>query len=223
MTIEKQFGRVEVRLTESLSRSEHRQPVMRHGRFFTNVLSDQVLSLLLGLKFYGPGGLMVDSTGDSEEDSPDGGCRFIKRFRPLGTQFGSAMAGCFNVHQELIECTAGPKGIAATVKMTFSPSNEKDREPSGSFLWLIQPVEHERTQGASWAELINTQETHSKQIPPLRIGSRKRWVFRLGHNRLIGKAAQRIAEVLHSGDCSDIQFADYAVEHRLSFKPQKCR
>jgi hypothetical protein len=213
---------VEVRLTESLSRIENGQPVMRHERFFTNTLSDQVLSLLLGLKFYGAGGLMVDSTADSEEDSPDGSARFIKRFRPLGTQFGSNLAGCFNVHQELIECTAGPKGTAATIKMTFSPSQDRDREPSGSFIWLVEPAECFRERGALWTELINSPETVRRQIPPLRISYEKRWVFRLGHNRLIGKAAQRIAEVVDAGDSRHVQFADYAAEHRLSFKPKVC-
>lgn len=165
---------------------------------------------------------MVDSTADSEEDSPDGSSRFIKRFRPLGTQFGSAFAGCFNVHQELIECTAGPKGIAAAIKMTFSPSNEKDREPSGSFLWLTEPAECVREQGALWTELINSPEPVSGQIPALRISHGKRWIFRLGHNRLIGKAAQRIAEVLNAGDYRDLEFADYAAAHRLNFRPKKC-
>ena len=213
---------VEVRFAESLSAIESGQPVMRHGRFFTNAWSDQILSLLLGLKFCGPGGLMADSTGDSEEDSPDGSSRFIKRFRPLGTQFGSALAGCFDVHQELLQCTIGPKGIAATIKMTFSPSNEKDHEPCGSFLWLVEPVERERERGALWTELINSPETVSRHIPGLRIGRGKKLIFRLGHNRLIRKAAQRIAEVLNSGDSPDVQFADYAAGHRLRFKPRMC-
>lgn len=213
---------VEVRLTESLSRIEDGQPVMRNRQFFTNASSDQVLSLLLGLKFYGPGGLMANSSGDSEEDSLDGTSRFIKRFRPLGTQFGSTLAGCFDVHQELVECTVGPKGIAASIKMTFSPSNEKDRGPSGSFLWLVEPVERERERGALWTELINSPETVSRQIPGLRIGRGKKLIFRLGHNRLIRKAAQRIAEVLNTGDSPDVHFADYAAEHRLSFKPRMC-
>jgi hypothetical protein len=60
------------------------------------------------------------------------------------------------------------------------------------------------------------------QIPALRISLGKRWVFRLSHNRLIEKAAQRIAEVLNAGDCSDVKFADYAAEPWLSFKPRMC-
>lgn len=163
---------------------------------------------------------MVNSTAESEEDSADGSTRFIRKFRPLGTQFASALAGCFNVHQELMECETGPKGMAATIKMTFSPSNEKDREPRGSFLWLIEPAELGREEGALWTELINTSETVSRRIAGLRIGRGKKWIFRLGHNLLIGKAAKRIAEVLSAGDSPDVQFTDYAVEHRLSFKPR---
>lgn len=128
---------VEVRLIESLSTIESGQPVMRHGRFLTNALSDEVVALLLGLKFCGAGGLMVDSTAESEEESADGSARLIRKFRPLRTQFASALAGCFNVHQELIDCTAGPMGTAAAIKLTFSPSNEKNLDPAASFLWLV--------------------------------------------------------------------------------------
>jgi hypothetical protein len=213
---------VEVRLTESLSRIENGQPVMRHGRFFANVRSDQILSLLLGLKFCGSGGLMVDSTAESEEDSLDRSARFVRRFSPLGAHFASALAGSFNVHQELIECTQGPRGIVAAIKMTFSPSSEKDREPSGSFVWLIEPAECVGNHGALWTEAINGQETASRQIPALQIGRGRRWVFQFGHNRLIGKAARRVAEVLNTGDSRDLRFADYAIEHRLSFKPNVC-
>lgn len=213
---------VEVWLTESLSRTEDGQPVMRHGRFFTNALSDEVLGLLLGLKFCGAGGLMVDSTAESEEESADGRARFIKKFRPLGIPFASALAGCFDVHQELMECTSGPKGTAAAIKITFSPFNETKLEPSGSFLWLVEPMERGREQGALWTELINSPETVSRQVPGLRIGLGKKSIFRLGHNRLIRKSAQRIAEVLNTGDSPDVRFANYAAEHRLSFKPKMC-
>lgn len=213
---------VEVRLVESLSTIESGQQVMRHGRFFTNALSDEVLGLLLGLKFCGAGGLMVDSTAESEEESADGTARFIRKFKPLGTRFGSALAGCFNVHQELIECAPGPKGTPAAIKITFSPFNEKKVEPTGSFLWLVEPIERGREQGALWTELINSPESVSRQILGLRIGRGKKSIFRLGHNRLIRKAAQRIVEVLNMGDSPDVQFADYAAEHRLSFKPRMC-
>jgi hypothetical protein len=63
--------RVEVQLTESYSLIHHRLPVMRHSRCFSHASSEQILSLLLGLKFFGAGGLMVDSTADSEEYFPD--------------------------------------------------------------------------------------------------------------------------------------------------------
>ena len=214
------MGSVEVRLVKSVSTIESGQPVMRHGRFFTNAVSGHVLALLLGLKFCGAGGSMVDSTAELEEDSENGRTRFIKKFRPLGAQFPSVLAGCFNVHQELMECERGPKGMAATIKMTFSNSNEKDREPSGSFLWLIEPTQHRGQQGALWTELINCRETVSCQLPELRIGRGKKWIFRLGHNHLIGKAALRIAEVLISGDHPNLEFAKYAAADRLNFKPK---
>ena len=79
--------RVEVQLTEAFGAIKDRQPTMRHRRCFKNVSSEQLLSVLLGLKFYGGGGLMVDSIADSEEDAQDGSSRFIKNFRPLGYSF----------------------------------------------------------------------------------------------------------------------------------------
>ena len=60
---------VEVQLTESYGAIEESQPSMRHRRCFSDTSSEQLISLLLGLKFYGKGGLMVDSAADSEEDS----------------------------------------------------------------------------------------------------------------------------------------------------------
>jgi hypothetical protein len=73
-----------------------------------------------------------------------------------------------------------------------------------------------------WTELINGPETASRRIPALRIGYGKRWVFRLGHDRLIGKAARRVAEVLNTGDSRDLRFANYAAAHRLNFRPKRC-
>lgn len=213
---------VEVRLTESLSRIEDGQPVMRHGRFFINALSDEVLGLLLGLKFCGVGGLMVDSAAELEEESADGSARFIRMFRPLGSRFASALAGCFNVHQELMEHTAGQKGTSAAIKITFSSLSETHLEPAGSFLWLVEPMECAREQGALWTELINTPETVSRRIPGLRIGRGKKSIFRLGHNRLIGKSAQRIADILNTGDYADLPSA-HAVTDRLRFNPKKCQ
>jgi hypothetical protein len=110
---------------------DHRLPV--------KAFNLKLLSVLLGLKFYAGGGLMVDSIADSEEDAQDGSSRFIKNFRPLGYSFFSVLAGPFNVHQELFECSLEPHGVVATIRMSFSPSNSKDHEPTGSFLWDIEP------------------------------------------------------------------------------------
>lgn len=208
---------VEVRLTESVNKTVHGHPVMRHARLFTDALSDEVLFLVLALRFCGAGGLMVDSTAESEEVLANGCGRLIRGFRPLGSRLGSTLAGCFHVQQELIECTPGPKGSAAIIKMTFSPSKEKDSEPSGSFLWLIEPADSAREQGALWTELINSPETVSRQLPTLRISRAKRLVFRFGHDRLIAKAAQRIAEILNTRGSSDIQFNMCAAEQGLRF------
>lgn len=216
--------RVEVRSTESFSAIRGRQPTMRHKRCFSNASSDQIVSILLGLKFFGAGGLMVDSTADSEEDSPDGHSRFIKNFRPLGDSFGSVLAGSFNVREELIACSAGRNGVMATIQMSFSPARSKDHEPSGSFLWEIAPGQaNENEKRACWSELINTEETRSRRLQELRIKVGARWIFQLGHNRLIQKAAQRIADVLNAGDDSGLSFASYAQEARTNFLPSKCR
>ena len=219
-----QQGRVGVQVTASFSAIRNRQPTMRHRICFSNASSEQVLSLLLGVKFYGAGGLMVDSTADSEEDSPDGHSRFIKNFRPLGDSFGSVLAGSFNIRQELIECSKGPCGVAATIRMSFSPAKLRDQEPSGSFLWKIEPAAaNESEMDACWTELINTDETRSRQVPELRFKAGARWAFQLGHNRLIQKAAQRIVDVLNATDDRGVVFADYATADRLNFIPGKCR
>jgi hypothetical protein len=74
---------------------------MRHSRCFSDASSEQILSLLLGLKLFGAGGLMVDSTADSEEYFRDRTARLIRRFKPLGKSLVSVLAGSFNVLQEL--------------------------------------------------------------------------------------------------------------------------
>ena len=217
-------GRVEMRLTESFSAIRDGRPAMRHRRCFSNASTEQILSLLLGLKFCGAGGLMVDSTADSEEDSSDGHSRFIKDFRQLGDSFGSVLAGSFNVRQELTQCLAEPEGVVATIQMSFSPARSKDHEPSGSFLWEIEPSQaNDSGRCACWTELINTEETRSRRLPELRIKAGAIWIFQLGHNRLIQRAAQRIADVLNSGDDKGINFASYAQEARRNFLPSKCR
>jgi len=191
--------RVQVRLTESYNPFLSRQLTMRHRRCFSNVSPKQVLSLVLGLEFCGAGGLMVDSTCDSEEYSTDRQARLIRNFRPLGDSLGSALAGSFDVRQELIECTERMHGVLACVRMSFSPARPGDKGPTGSFLWQIEsarPDELER--GACWAELINTEETRSMRFPDLRIKPGTRYIFQLGHNRLMRKAAERVGEVLNT-------------------------
>jgi len=203
-------GRVEVRLMKAFTSIRGRQLTMRHRRYFSNASAEEVLSLLLGLKFYGAGGLMTDSTADSEENSPDGRARFIRNFRPLGDSFGSILTGSFNVRQELIECVEGQHGAMSTIRMSFSPVRPEDEEPSGSFLWQIEPdLPNENERGACWTELINTEETRAQRLTELKIGTWRRWLFSLGHNRLMRKAAQRIADVLN-GDSSLVAFAGYS-------------
>ena len=192
-------GRVELRLTESCNPLLRRQLTMRHRRYFSNASAEQVLSLVLGMKFCGAGGLMLYSTCDSEEYSPNRQSRFIKNFRPWGNRLGSALAGSFNVYQELIEYTDGIQGVIATIRMTFSPANPTDEEPSGSFLWQIEPARpDELDRGACWTELINTEETRNRRFPELRIKPWAKWIFQLGHKRLIQKAAERVAEALNN-------------------------
>src|SRR5438309_3166676 len=156
------MGRVEVQLTESFAAIRNGQPSMRHKRCFSNTSSDKLLSALLGLKFCGAGGLMIDSTADSEEGSPDRGSRIIRNFRPLGNSFASAFTGSFHVHQEILECSTTPQGIAALIRMSFSPPDPGEQFPDGSFLWQIEPAP------VCWTEWINTPETQARQIPALK-------------------------------------------------------
>lgn len=214
---------VEVQLTESFGAIEAAQPAMRHRRCFSNTSPEQLLSLLLGLKFYGKGGLMVDSTADSEEDSADGNSRFIRNFKPFGDGFISRFAGSFHVSQELFECSVGPRGLVAAIRMTFSSSRSKAGMPAGSFLWEIEPgPADEPERRACWTESINTSETRMRQIPGLKIKFGSRRVFLFGHNGLNEKAAQRIADVLNRGNESGAVFASYAQMDRLNFRPGKC-
>jgi len=200
------MGRVDVQLTESYNSFPSRRVTMRHRRCFSNASVEKILSLLLGLKFCGAGGLMTDSTADSEEDSPDGRNRFIKNFSPLGDSLGSRLAGSFNVRQELIACTQGQHGVVSTIRMSFSPVSPEDEGPCGSFLWKVEPESpNENEERACWTELINTEETRAERLPELRIPTWRRWIFSLGHNRLMHKAAQRIADVLN-GDSSLVVF-----------------
>ena len=199
-TEEREIHRVEVQLTESYNPFLSRRLTMQRRRCFSNASSKQILSLVLGMKLCGAGGLMVDSTCECEEYSPDRRARFVKNFRPLGDGLGSVLAGSFDVHQELIEYTEGMRDVAAIILMSFSPARPGDEEPAGSFLWQIEPARpDELSNGACWTELINTAETRSRRLPELRIKRGARWVFQLGHNRLMKKAAERIAEILNTG------------------------
>ena len=165
----KKPGPVEIRLTEAHNRFLSPHLTMRHRRCFSHASSKHLLSIILGTKFCGPDGLMVDSTCDFEERSRDKEARFIKNFRPLGNSPGSALAGSFDVHQELIERTEGKYGVTGIVRMTFSPARPEDREPTGSFLWQIEPARpDEPDQGACWVELINTEETRHMGFPDVR-------------------------------------------------------
>jgi hypothetical protein len=108
--------------------------------------------------------------------------------------------------------------------MSFSPYDKRGKEPTGAFLWRIEPGETTGDDAlAFWTESINTDETASVGIPELRIKAGSQWAFRLGHNRLIQKAALRIADVLNRPDSPGITFADYARAEGLNFWPGKCR
>jgi len=71
MIVSMRESKVEVKATESFWAIRSGQPSMRHRRCFSNTSPEQLLSVLLSLKFYGKGGLMVDSTADSEKCSSD--------------------------------------------------------------------------------------------------------------------------------------------------------
>ena len=196
---EREINRVEVQLTESYNPFLSCQLTMRRRRCFSNASSKQILSLVVRMKFCGAGGLMVDSTCGSEEYSPEKQARFVKNFRPLRDRLGSVLAGSFDVHQELMEYTEGIHGVIAIIRMSFSPARPGVEGPTGSFLWQIEPSRPDdlRT-GTCWTELINTEETRSRRLPELKIKRGARWIFQLGHNRLMRKAAERIAEILNT-------------------------
>jgi hypothetical protein len=200
--------RVEVQLAESYSVIQHRLPVMRHSRCFSPASSGQMLSLLLGLKFCGAGGLMVDSTADPEEYIPDRRARFIENFKPLGRSLGSLWAGSFSVLQELVEYSVGQYGVVATIRMSFSATSPTAQGPSGSFLWQVATCQPNRTaMCACWKEMINTEEIRSRGWHELRVAVGKRGVFQVGHHRLMQKAAQRIADVLNDENADSIALA----------------
>jgi len=177
--------------------------------------------MLLGLTFCGTRGLMVNSTAEREEVSSDGSWRLVTGFRPLGNSFGSFLGGTFNVRQELIDCSWHPGGATATIRMSFAPYRQKDHEPAGSFLWTVVPSGEFDHVGSLWGESINTDETSRLGIPELRIKAGSRWPFRFGHNRLIHRAALRIAYILNNQDERTLDFEDYAPCERLDFRSAK--
>jgi hypothetical protein len=52
--------------------------------------------------------------------------------------------------------------------------------------------------------MINTEEIRSRGWHELRVAVGKRWVFQVGHHRLMQKAAQRIADVLNDENADSI-------------------
>ena len=138
---EREISRVEVQLTESYNPLLSCQLTMRHRRCFSNASSKQILSLVLGMKFCGAGGLMVDSTCGSEEYSPDRQARFVKNFRPLGGGLGSVLAGSFDVHQELIEYTEGKRGVAAIILCHSLQLGREMKSLLGAFFGRLNPLD----------------------------------------------------------------------------------
>jgi hypothetical protein len=164
---------------------------------------------------------MIDSTAEREEASSDG-VRLVMGFRSLGTTFGSPLASVFNVRQSIIDWSRHSGGVTARIRMSFFPYNQNDREPSGGFLWMIEPGGTIDQAQSLWSEFINSDETTNLGIPELRIKAGSRWLFLLGHNRLVHKAALRIARVLSDPDGPIIDLADDARFDRLNFWPAKC-
>src|SRR5258707_15644869 len=102
-----------------------------------NTSPEQLLSVLLSLKFYGKGGLMVDSTADSEECSSD-------LQRPPGNfrMRHGIERGC-DGYSDVVLSLRPKRGIAYR-----------------SFLWKVQPDSAEaQVTRACWTETINTRES----------------------------------------------------------------
>ncbi len=193
------------------------QPILRHKRRFSNTSSDQIVFLLMGLRFFGPGGLMVSSTADSEECSEDGKAREIKNFKPLGRNPTSLVAGSFNIRQELLEFSLGPQGLVAAMQMSFTPTDPDGPGPWGSLLWYVEPDRSDPpATHACWSDLINCEETISRKVPALRVKAGSAEILMELHNRLIGGAARRVAQVLNSKNDKDVVYAEYVKSGRLN-------
>jgi hypothetical protein len=155
--------RVEVQLLESFSAIQHRLPVTRYTRWFSNTSPDEILSLILGLKFCGAGGPMADSTACSEECFPDRRARSIKTFRPLGKRLGSALAGSFDVLQELIECFWVRMALWPTSVCRFLQPPQRLKDPPGVSFGKLKRVNQmdarDMEQGMARAHDEGRQET----------------------------------------------------------------
>jgi len=86
---------------------------------------------LLGLKFYGEGGLMADSR-PAREDSADGKFPIHQDPQPFGDGLVSQVRRVLSLHQELFECSMGPRGLVAAIRMTVlsAPARIPGTSPS---------------------------------------------------------------------------------------------
>lgn len=218
--------RVEMQSVDTFFELRDGQPTLRHKRSFTNTSSDRLLFFLLGLKFYGPGGLMVTSIADSEEYLPDAASRIIKNFKPMQNTPNAFVAGSFSISQKVLEYSLGPLGVAALVQMSFTPTEADSPGPRGSLLWAIEPGRTDKMEScAYWTDLVNTEETQSRHLT-LRVKPGSAEILMALHNRLIGGAAKRVAEALNASSYeSGMVFAGYVKSGRLDFlaKPARAR
>jgi hypothetical protein len=218
--------RVELQSVDTFFELRDGQPTLRHKRRFTNTSSDRLIFFLLGLKFYGPGGLMVTSTADGEECSDDGTFRLIKNFKPMQNTPNTFLAGSFNVSQKLLEFSLGPLGVTALTQMSFTPIDPKSPGPRGSLLWSIEPGRTEQMEScAYWTDLVNTEETKTRGFT-LRVRPDSAEILMALHNRLIGGAGRRVVEALNATSYEHgVVFASYVKVGQLNFmaKPGKIR
>jgi len=217
-------GRVELQSVDTFFELKDGQPTLRHKRRFTNTSSDRLLFFLLGLRFYGPGGLMVTSIADDEECSANGAFRLVKNFKPMQNTPGSFVAGSFNIGQKLLECSLGPLGVTALVEMSFTPTDPDSPGPWGSLLWAIEPgTTEDQGRCAYWTDLVNTEETRSRGFA-LRVKAESAEILMALHNRLIGGAGKRVVQVLNASSYDDgVVFASYVRSGQLNFLPRQVR
>lgn len=209
---------IELQSVDTFFELKDGQPTLRHKRCFTNTSSDRLLFLLLGVKFYGLGGLMVTSIADSEECSADASSRLVRNFRPMQNAGASVVAGSFNITQKVLEFSMGPLGISALVQMSFSPTSADGPGPTGSLLWAIEPGRNDLLEPrAYWSDLVNTEETARRGFH-LKVKPGSAEILMALHNRLIGGAARRVAEILNASSYeSGVVFSSYVKSGRLDF------